>query len=258
MPSPSARRVAVVTGSGSATGAEVALRLADLGMDVAVLDPAVDACADVVDRIRERGGRAMAFPVDAADSGAVESALADVTAEWREPQVLVNLVGAVGPVDPDGPGNPATPVTPGSTAGGATRLCDLTDAQWEAATGRPLRGVFVASRLAVDLMCEAGSGRVITVAPPLADGSEHSTLRAGLEGFTTTIALELEAFGVTANLIAPRRPQVGLHSGRAPGDLPGSAARYARAVADAVPVLLGAEAVAVTGQTVYVSADVTD
>lgn len=248
MPPSSARRVAVVTGSCSATGAEVALRLARCGMDVALLAPAGAAHGGVVDRIRDNGGRAMAIPADAADSAAVESALAEVSAAWGDPRVLVNLV------------DPVDPANPGDTAGtGGERLCGMTDAQWEAATGRPLRAVFVTSRLAVDLMCEAGSGRVITVAPPLADdGSEHSTLRAGLEGFTTTIALELEAFGVTANLIAPRRPRVGLHSDRAPGGLPGGAARYARAVADAVPVLLGAEAAAVTGQTVYVGVDVTD
>lgn len=260
MPPPSARRVAVVTGSCSTTSAEVALRLAEFGMDVALLDPAAGAHDPLVDRIRERGGRARAIPADAADTDAVASALAEVTAEWGEPRVLVNVVN---PVSPANPLNAAHPVsTAGSADGPGTadgeRLCGMTDARWEAAATRPLRGVFVASRLAVDLMCEAGSGCVVTVAPPLAgDGSEHSTLRAGLEGFTATIALELEAFGVTANLIAPRRPQVGLHSDPASGGLPGGAARYARAVADAVPALLGAKG-AVTGQVVYVGADVTD
>ncbi|WP_159033066.1 SDR family NAD(P)-dependent oxidoreductase [Streptomyces fodineus] len=225
-----------MSGGSSTTGAEVAIRLAELGMDVAILDPAAEACAGVVGRIEDRGGRAMAIAADAADRGAVESALARVTSAWCEPSVLVNAVDATG----------------------GERLCDMSDARWEAATVRPLRGVFAASRLLADSMSEAGWGRVVTIAPPLADGAEHSTLRAGLEGFTRTIALELEAFGVTANLIAPRRPQVGLHSGGASDELPGGAARYARAVADAVSALLGAAAAAVTGQIVYVGADATD
>jgi 3-oxoacyl-[acyl-carrier protein] reductase len=225
-----------VTGGSSGGGAEVALRLAELGMDVAILDPARESCAGVVGRITDRGGRAMAITADVADSKAVESALAEVTSAWGDPNVLVNVVGATG-------GQP---------------LCGMSDEQWEAATGHPLRGAFVASRLMLDSMLEVGWGRIVTVAPPLAGVSEHSTLRAGLEGFTRTIALELEAFGVTANLIAPRRPQVGMHPDRVPDDSPDDAARYAQAAADAVPVLLSAEAAAVSGQIVYVSAGTND
>ncbi|MGW1159800.1 SDR family NAD(P)-dependent oxidoreductase [Streptomyces sp. NPDC002519] len=235
---PRAGRIALVNGGASAAGAAVALRLAELRMDVALLDPAAGSCAGLLARIRDRGGRAMAIAADAADRGAVESAVADVTAAWGEPSVLVNAVRATA----DEP------------------LCDMSDEQWEAATVRPLRGVFAAARLLTDAMAESGWGRIITLAPPPAGGSEPATLRAGLEGFTKTIALELEAFGVTANLIAPRRPQAGIGSGHASGDLrddelQDADTHYAQAVADAAAALLGAEAV--TGQVVYVGTDAT-
>jgi 3-oxoacyl-[acyl-carrier protein] reductase len=212
---PSARvpRVAVVTGGTSDLTTEVADRLRELPLDVAVLD-----CA--------------------AKPEAVEAALVEVAATRGEPSVLVNVVHPTA----EGP------------------LCTLSDAQWETATGTPLRDVFAASRSAADSMSEAGWGRIVTVAPPLTHGSEHAALRAGLEGFTRTIALELEPFGVTANLIAPRRPHAGIGAGPGPGHVSDpardDAARYARAVRDAVAALLGAGSV--TGQVVYVSTDATD
>ncbi|WP_370937414.1 SDR family oxidoreductase [Amycolatopsis sp. cg13] len=179
------RRTAIVTGAARGIGAGVAERLAADGFAVAVLDLDEAACAAVVDRISEAGGTALAVGVDVSDEEAVEAAVARVAAELGDPAVLVNNAGILRD----------------------NLLFKMTAADWDAVMGVHLRGSFLMSRAVQGFMTKAGWGRIVNLSSTSALGNRgqanYAAAKAGLQGFTKTLALELGKFGVTANAIAP-------------------------------------------------------
>jgi 3-oxoacyl-[acyl-carrier protein] reductase len=215
-------RIAIVTGGAGDIGAAIALRLARDGIDVAVLDRDEDACARVAAQVAALGRRAAAAAVNTADADSVHSALARVGATLGTPTVLLNSVSAV----PDRP------------------MSDMSDRDWDQCVGDRLRATFVLSRAVLDSMIKMGGGRIVTVA---ADGgssrrnpAENLTVRAGLKGFTRTLALELEPVGITVNLIVAGPGADGRDP--APADF-GPAASF----------LVSDGAAAITGQIVQVA-----
>ncbi|MYV97789.1 3-oxoacyl-ACP reductase FabG [Streptomyces sp. SID3343] len=184
-PTTPGRRVAVVTGAARGIGAATALRLARDGFAVAVLDLDEAACAATVTAIEKAGGRALAVGVDVVDPARVESAVARVAAELGPPAVLVNNAG----------------VTRDNL------LFKMDEADWDAVIGVHLRGAFLMTRAAQAHMTKAGWGRVVNLSSVAALGNRgqanYSAAKAGLQGFTKTLAIELGKFGVTANAVAP-------------------------------------------------------
>ncbi|MFS4108563.1 3-oxoacyl-ACP reductase FabG [Streptomyces sp. PD-S100-1] len=180
-----AQRVAVVTGAARGIGAATALRLAEDGFAVAVLDLDEASCADTVAAVEKAGGRALAVGVDVTDAERVETAVARVAAELGPPAVLVNNAGI--------------------TRDNLLFKMDLAD--WDAVIGVHLRGAFLMTKAAQAHMTKAGWGRVINLSSVAALGNRgqvnYSAAKAGLQGFTKTLAIELGKFGVTANAVAP-------------------------------------------------------
>lgn len=178
-------RVAVVTGAARGIGAAVAVRLAREGFAVAVCDLDEAACAGTVEAIAKDGGTALAVGVDVADSAAVTAAVARVAAELGPPVVLVNNAG----------------ITRDNL------LFKMTDDDWDSVISVHLRGSFLMSRAAQEHMTKAGWGRIVNLSSVSALGNRgqvnYSAAKAGLQGFTKTLAIELGRFGVTANAIAP-------------------------------------------------------
>ncbi|MER7282653.1 SDR family oxidoreductase [Dactylosporangium sp. NPDC000244] len=178
-------RTAVVTGAARGIGAVVARRLADDGFPVAVLDLDEGVCKPVVDQIEAAGGRALAVGVDVADEEAVAAAVERVAAELGEPTVLVNNAGIIRD----------------------NLLFKMTVADWDAVMNVHLRGSFLMSRAVQGYMTKAGFGRIVNLSSTSALGNRgqvnYAAAKAGLQGFTKTLALELGKFGVTANAIAP-------------------------------------------------------
>ncbi|MGW4346699.1 3-oxoacyl-ACP reductase FabG [Streptomyces sp. NPDC004690] len=180
-----AQRVAVVTGAARGIGAATALRLAEDGFAVAVLDLDEASCADTVAAVEKAGGRALAVSVDVTDAERVETAVARVAAELGPPAVLVNNAG----------------ITRDNL------LFKMDPADWDAVIGVHLRGAFLMTKAAQAHMTKAGWGRVINLSSVAALGNRgqvnYSAAKAGLQGFTKTLAIELGKFGVTANAVAP-------------------------------------------------------
>ena len=178
-------RTAIVTGSARGIGAGVARRLAADGFAVAVLDLDATACKPVVEEIERAGGRAIAVGADVADEQAVADAVARVTEELGAPTVLVNNAGIIRD----------------------NLLFKMTTDDWDAVMGVHLRGAFLMSRAVQKHMTEAGWGRIVNLSSTSALGNRgqanYAAAKAGLQGFTKTLALELGRFGVTANAIAP-------------------------------------------------------
>jgi 3-oxoacyl-[acyl-carrier protein] reductase len=178
-------RVAIVTGAARGIGAATALRLAQDGFAVAVLDLDEAAAKGTVDAIESAGGRALAVGADVSDTEQVEAAVARVAADLGAPTVLVNNAG----VTRD------------------NMLFKMTDADWDIVMNVHLRGAFLMTRAVQKHMIDAKWGRVVSLSSTSALGNRgqvnYSTAKAGLQGFTKTVAIELGKFGVTANAIAP-------------------------------------------------------
>src|SRR2546421_5067427 len=180
-----ASRVAIVPGAARGIGAATAKRLAADGFAVGVLDLDAGSTKDTVTAIEAAGGSALGVGVDVADADAVAQAVAQVAAELGPPVVLVNNAG----------------VTRDNL------LFKMTDADWDLVLAVHLRGSFLMSRAVQKYMTEAKWGRIVNISSTSALGNRgqanYSAAKAGLQGFTKTLAIELGRFGVTVNSVAP-------------------------------------------------------
>jgi 3-oxoacyl-[acyl-carrier protein] reductase len=178
-------RVAIVTGGARGIGAATARKLAEDGMAVAVVDLDEANCAETVKAIEGAGGRAIAVGADVSVSDRVTAAVERVAAELGPPTVLVNNAGVLRD----------------------NLLFKMTDDDWETVMGVHLRGAFLCTRAVQKHMVDAGWGRIVNLSSTSALGNRgqanYATAKAGLQGFTKTLAIELGRFGITANAVAP-------------------------------------------------------
>lgn len=179
------RRTAIVTGAARGIGAAVARKLAHDGFAVALLDLDESACANTVDAIEASGGRALAVGADVGDEGSVADAVDRVANDLGAPTVLINNAG----ITRD------------------NMLFKMTVGDWDSVLNVHLRGAFLMSRAVQKHMVDAGFGRIVNLSSTSALGNRgqvnYSAAKAGMQGFTKTLAIELGKFGVTANAIAP-------------------------------------------------------
>jgi 3-oxoacyl-[acyl-carrier protein] reductase len=181
----STQRVAVVTGAARGIGAATALRLARDGNAVTVLDLDEASCAGTVEAITAEGGRAIAVGVDVSKADQVEAAVARVADELGAPTILVNNAGIIRD----------------------NLIFRMTEDDWDAVMGVHLRGSFLMTRAVQAHMSAEKYGRIVNLSSSSALGNRgqanYSAAKAGLQGFTKTLAIELGRFGVTANAVAP-------------------------------------------------------
>lgn len=183
--SDTAARTAIVTGGARGIGAAVAARLAADGMAVGVLDLDEAGAKNTAGTIAATGGRAIGVAADVADAASVQAAVDQVATELGPPTVVVNNAG----------------VTRDNL------LFRMTEDDWDTVMGVHLRGAFLVTRAAQKHMVDAGFGRIVNVSSTSALGNRgqanYSAAKAGLQGFTKTLAIELGKFGITANAVAP-------------------------------------------------------
>src|SRR5438105_8811910 len=154
-------------------------------MAVAVLDLDEAACGGTVKEIADAGGRALAVGADVSDGAQVLTAVERVAAELGEPTVLVNNAGVIRD----------------------NLLFKMTDDDWDTVIGVHLRGAFQMTRAVQKYMVGQRFGRIVNLSSSSALGNRgqvnYSAAKAGLQGFTKTLAIELGPFGITANAVAP-------------------------------------------------------
>ncbi|MEV6119299.1 3-oxoacyl-ACP reductase FabG [Streptomyces sp. NPDC052077] len=242
-------RVAVVTGAGRGIGAATARRLARDGLAVAVVDLDAGEARRTADAIAADGGRAAALGADVTDAELVEAAVARITGELGAPTVLVNNAGIIRD----------------------DLLFRMSEADWDAVVGVHLKGAFLMTRAVQKHMVEAGFGRIVNLSSTSALGNRgqanYAAAKAGVQGFTKTLAIELGRFGVTANAVAPglvatdmtraTARRLGMSwddfAARSVEDIPVGRPGAPEDIANAVSFFVGEAAGYVSGQVLYVA-----
>jgi 3-oxoacyl-[acyl-carrier protein] reductase len=183
-------RVALVTGAAGGIGREIALTLAENGAVVAVNDlntNGEDTCAE----IRQRGGEAAFFPADVGDADSVNGMVAKIEERYGQIDVLINNAGVN-----VGVGKARRPVH------------EFTDAEWHRIIRVDLDGVFYCSRVVSAGMVIRRRGTIVNIGSvlglvPIRLQCAFSAAKAGMLNFTRSHALEVGAYGVRVNGIAP-------------------------------------------------------
>lgn len=180
-------RVALVTGASRGIGRAIALALAAEGATVAVnYARSQEAAQEVVDQIRERGGRAEAFQADVADAEQVEGLVSAVESQLGPVDILVNNAG----ITRDG------------------LLMRMTPEAWDEVVATNLTSAYRTTRAVLRGMLRRRSGRIINIASVSAltgnpGQANYAAAKAGLIGFTKSLAREVGSRGITVNVIAP-------------------------------------------------------
>jgi 3-oxoacyl-[acyl-carrier protein] reductase len=179
-------RVAIVTGAAAGLGRGIATVYAAEGADVAVLDRNGGGAREVADAIAATGRRSLAVTVDVADEGAVIAAIAAAEEALGPPDVLVNNAGIVT----------------------VSRVEEMPTAMWAEMLAVNLSSVFYATRAVLPAMLRKGYGRIINISSQLAhkggEGVAHyAAAKAGILGFTRSLAYEVTRRGIAVNAICP-------------------------------------------------------
>jgi len=178
-------QVAFVTGAGRGIGAATALRMAEEGASVALADIDIEGCQQVSAEIDSLGSESLVLPCDVTDGAMVEDAMAQTVDRFGRVDILVNNAGVVRD----------------------NLLFKMSEDEWETVIDVHLKGAFLCSRAAQKYMVEQKYGRIVSLSSASALGNRgqanYSSAKAGLQGLTRTLAIELGPFGITVNAVAP-------------------------------------------------------
>ncbi len=178
-------RVAFVTGAGRGIGAATALRMAEEGARVALADLDTEGCQQVAAELAKVGSEGLVLHCNVADSAMVQDSVDKAASHFGRLDILVNNAGVLRD----------------------NLLFKMSEEDWDTVMNVHLKGAFLCSRAAQKYMVEQKYGRIISLSSTSALGnrgqSNYSTAKAGLQGLTRTLAIELGPFGITANAVAP-------------------------------------------------------
>ena len=179
-------QIAVVTVAGRGIGRAIALKFAAEGADVVCVSRTQENSEKVANEIGALGRKAWAFAVDVADSAAVNAAAVKILADCGKVDILVNNAG----ITRDG------------------LLMRMSDEDWDTVLNTNLKGAFFFTKAFSRTFARQRSGRIINISSVIglignAGQCNYAASKAGLIGFTQSVAKELASRGITVNAIAP-------------------------------------------------------
>ncbi len=182
-----AGKIALITGGASGIGKAIALKLADLGCQVAVNDlPGNPDIAMTVDEITGKGGAAFSAAASVTDSAALKAAINQIVEKYGRIDILVNNAGIVK----------------------QNLILRISEEDWDQVLDTNLKGAFLCTRLALRSMLGLGWGRIINLASVAGISGnmgrvDYAASKGGLIAFTRSLAAELGSRNITVNAIAP-------------------------------------------------------
>ncbi|OIP75408.1 MAG: 3-oxoacyl-[acyl-carrier-protein] reductase [Oscillatoriales cyanobacterium CG2_30_44_21] len=180
-------QVAIVTGASRGIGRAIAIALGNEGAKVVVnYASSTNAAEEIVKLIKEKGGEAIALHADMSHEAQVESLIKSTMDTWGRVDVLVNNAG----ITRD------------------TLLLRMKLEDWQSVIDLNLTGVFLATRAVSKIMLKQKSGRIVNIASVAGQmgnpgQGNYSAAKAGVIGFTKTVAKEMASRGITVNAVAP-------------------------------------------------------
>jgi 3-oxoacyl-[acyl-carrier protein] reductase len=181
-----ANQVAVVTGAGRGIGQAIALKLAAAGADIACVDLKTEFCEETLQKVQALGRKAWGFGANVADAASVDDAVKQVFAATAKVDILVNNAG----ITKDG------------------LLMRMSEADWDAVLDINLKGTFLFTKAFTRSFLKQRSGRIVNIASVIglignAGQCNYGASKAGVIGFTKSVAREVASRGITVNAVAP-------------------------------------------------------
>ena len=181
-----AGKISVVTGAAQGIGREIALLFAGEGAGVAIVDRNKKGGEEVAEQIRSLGGHSITVAADIGEEGQIEEAFRNISQEFGPVDILVNNAG----IDT------------------TSLVVDMPTSLWDEMIRINLRSVFLCTRAVLPGMIKKKSGRIINLASQLAykggrEMAHYAAAKAGVIGFTRSLAYEVAEHGITVNAIAP-------------------------------------------------------
>lgn len=180
-------KIAIVTGAGQGIGKAIALRLANAGADVAIMDLNLSSAEAVSEEIGKLGRQALPIQSDVSQSTDVNAAVDKILTEFGRIDILVNNAGIAGRTLP---------------------LTDLEESDWDTVIGVNLTGVFLCCKAVIDTMIAQDYGRIVNIAS-IAGKEGNPTLipysvsKAGVICLTKALAKEVTNYNIRVNAVSP-------------------------------------------------------
>ena len=180
-------KIAIVTGAGQGIGKAIAIRLAEAGADVAIMDLNIDAAKSVAQEIEGIGRRSLPIQADVTQSKDVNAAVENVISTLGRVDILVNNAGIAGRTLP---------------------LTDLEEADWDAVIAVNLSGVFLCCKAVISPMIAQNYGRIVNIAS-IAGKEGNPTLipysvsKGGVITLTKALAKEVTDYNIRVNAVSP-------------------------------------------------------
>lgn len=241
-------KVAIVTGGSRGIGRAIALRLAAAGAEIAVCARNGEAAAQTAALVSEAGGRCVSRSVDVTDADQVKALVDEVLSSFGRLDILVNNAG----------------ITRDNL------LVRMKEDEWDTVLATNLKGAFTCAKAVARPMMKARGGRIISIASVVgivgnAGQTNYAASKAGLIGFSKSLARELASRNITVNVVAPGFvPDTGMTSDLPQAAVEGLLANVPLArpgtpeeVAEAVAFFAGDRAAYITGQVLTVDGGMT-
>ena len=179
-------RIAIVTGAGQGIGRALALGLAREGAKIVIAEIDEKNALAVQREIQAAGGTALALSTDVSNEASVETMVSDSLRQFGTIDILINNAG-IFPV---------------------SSVEEMREEDWDRVIGTNLVGAFLCSRAVAGIFLQKGSGRVISITSGRAfqgakNAAHYAASKAGIIGFSKSLALELAPRQITVNVICP-------------------------------------------------------